>query len=230
MIQEIEVAVRAIVRDGLSALNRPVGEWRFRKAVKNARGPLLVSAGAGRRELEGWLNTDVSWRGSLYLDIAKPWPVPHVSVARIYADNVIEHFPLLVGRRILRYAFDALEAGGKIRLATPDVERTAQAYLHDPDLTARHLERHRRLGYDVHYPVDLLRVTFSESGHHVGFCYDWHALSRELQLAGFVDVRRYAAGESDDPFLRDLEARTEPTEAATSLIAEGRKPTPHPVQ
>jgi hypothetical protein len=74
--------------------------------------------------------------------------------------------------------------------------------------------------------VDLLRVTFSECGHHVGFCYDWHALSGELHRAGFVDVERFAPAESDDPLLKNLELRTGPTEAATSLIVEGRKPGP----
>jgi predicted SAM-dependent methyltransferase len=224
MKQEIEQLVRAIVRDCLSALHRPIGEWRFRKAAKHATAPLLVSAGAARRQLKGWLNTDISWRSDLYLDLTKPWPLPTGSVARIYADNVIEHFPLRVGRRVLRYAFDALDPGGRIRLATPDVERTARVYLEDPDLTACHLERHRRCGYDVYYPVELLRVTFSESGHHLGFCYDWYSLSEELQRAGFVDIDRFAPGESNDPRLRNLEARTEPTEAATSLIVEGHKP------
>jgi predicted SAM-dependent methyltransferase len=222
--QEIEIAIRATLRDCLSALNKPIGEWRFRKAARSARTPLLVNIGASEIKLDGWLNTDVSWRSSLYLDLTKPWPVPEMSVARIYADNVIEHFPLLVGRRVLQYAFNALSPGGKIRLATPDVERTALAYLNDPDLTARHLDRHRRSGYAVHHPVDLLRVTFTESGHHAGFCYDWQALSDELQRAGFVEVERFAPGESDDPVLKNLESRTEPTEAATSLIAEGRKP------
>jgi len=224
MRQEIKVAVRATLTDGLSALKRPIGEWRFRKAARSAHGPLLVSTGAGSRKLEGWLNTDVSWRASLYLDLTKPWPVPPVSVARIYADNVIEHFPLLVARRVLQYAFDALEPGGRIRLATPDVEGTARAYLNDPDLTTRHLERHRQFGYDVHYPVDLLRVTFSECGHHTGFCYDWHALSKELYRAGFLDVERFAPGESNDTLLKNLELRTAPTEVATSLITEARKP------
>jgi predicted SAM-dependent methyltransferase len=224
MRQALEAVVRTIVNNGLSALNRPFAQWRFRRAVRDARGPIFVSTGAGRCELEGWLNTDVSWRASLYLDLTKPWPVRSASIARIYADNVIEHFSLRVGRRVLQYAFAALEQDGRIRLATPDVERTDRAYLNDPDLTSRHLERHRRFGYDVHYPVDLLRVTFSECGHHLGFCYDFNALSGELDRAGFVDIERFAPGESNDPILWNLEARTEPTEGATSLIVEARRP------
>src|SRR5262249_18545105 len=150
---ELKSAIHATVTDTLSTLNRPIARWRFRRTLRNAPRPLLVSTGAGSRKLRGWLNTDISWRARLYLDLTKAWPTPRASISRIYADNVIEHFPLTVGRRVLGYAFEALEPGGRIRLATPDVERTAWAYLHDPDLTNRHLERHRRVGYDVHYPV-----------------------------------------------------------------------------
>ena len=41
--------------------------------------------------------------------------------------------------------------------------------------------------------------------------------------AGFVDVRRCDAGESDDAAFRGLETRAEPTEAATELIVEAWK-------
>ena len=224
MKRELTVAARAAVTDTLAALNRPLADWRFRKAVRAARGPLLVTAGAGNRTLPGWLNTDISWHAHFYLDLTRPWPVPAGAVSRIYADNVIEHFTVSTARLVLQYAFAALAPGGRIRLATPDVGQTVRAYLYDPELTARHLERHRRVGYEVHYPVDLLRVTFSECGHHLGFCYDLNALSSELQRAGFIDVERFLPGESNDPDLRNLEARMEPTEAATSLIVEAQRP------
>jgi hypothetical protein len=45
----------------------------------------------------------------------------------------------------------------------------------------------------------------------------------ELAAAGFDEIRRCEAGQSDDPLLRGLERRDEPTEAATELIVEARK-------
>ena len=159
----------------------------------------------------------------MFLDLTRPWPVPPGSVDRIFGNNVIEHFPLDVARAVLRHSYDALRAGGAIRLATPDVERTARAYLENAQLTADHLDRHRRHGFPAEHPVDMLRVTFAYHGHHRGYCFDWAALSAELAAAGFAEIRRYEAGKSDDPVFRTLERRDEPTEVATELIVEARK-------
>jgi hypothetical protein len=69
----------------------------------------------------------------------------------------------------------------------------------------------------------MLRVTYAYHGHHLGYCFDWAALSAELDAAGFVDIRRYEAGQSDDAAFCGLEQRAEPTEAATELIVEACK-------
>jgi hypothetical protein len=69
----------------------------------------------------------------------------------------------------------------------------------------------------------MLRVTYAYHGHHEGYIFDWHALSSELTAAGFNDVRRYEAGQSNDPAFQSLETRAEPTEEATELIVEARK-------
>jgi predicted SAM-dependent methyltransferase len=223
MKREIEAAARAVVRDSLGMARRPVGSRRFRQAVAAAGGDAKIAVGGGRVTLPGWINTDISWRAGYYLDLAKPWPVPAGSVAKVYADNVIEHFPLAVGRQVLRHLFDALKPGGAVRLATPDLERTARAYLENGDLAARHLERNRRHGYTADHPADLLRVTFAENGHHLGYIFDLDALTAEMEAVGFVKVAREEAGESSDPEFAQLEARTSDTERATALVVEGYK-------
>lgn len=69
----------------------------------------------------------------------------------------------------------------------------------------------------------MLGITYAYHGHYLGYCFDCAALSAKLSAAGFVYIRRYGAGQSDDPVFRDLERRHEPTEAATELIVEARK-------
>lgn len=223
MFAEMRACGRAIVHETLTAVRAPLLSHRFQKAVAAETRLVKVNVGAGSAHLDGWINTDVTWWSSMYLDLTKPWPVPPGSIDRIYGDNVIEHFPLNVSRAVLRYCRDALSVGGRLRLVTPDVERTARAYLENPELTAAHLERHRRYGFPAEHAVDMLRITYAYHGHHLGYCFDWAALSAELAAAGFVDIRHCEVGQSDDPTFRGLERRHEPTEAATGLVVEACK-------
>lgn len=206
----------------LTRVLRARGEARLRAAIAAETGAVKVSFGAGTVDLPGWIDTDLTWRAEHCLDVTRPWPVDAGSIDAVYADQVIEHFPIEVGRAVLAHVFVALRPGGAIRLATPDVERTAKIYLERGSLCAAHLARHRALGYSAEHPVDMLRVTFSENGHR--FCYDFDALREELERAGFVDVRRYEAGESDDPAFSGLESRVDATEVATTLVVEARTP------
>jgi len=219
----VPLAKRTAFRS-ISLANRPIGTVRLRRAVAQtvAHGELLrIAVGVGNAKYPGWINTDINWPARNYLDLMKPWPTPPVD--RIFADNVIEHFTIRNGRVVLANVLAALRPGGGIRIATPDAERTARAYLDNTEIGQRHLERHRRYGYEVHYPVDLLRVTFAEAEHYLGFIYDYASLSAELDRAGFVRIMRREAGESDDPAFCNLERRLGETEAATSLIAEAWK-------
>ena len=202
---------------------RSRGERRLRAAIAAETGPVKVSFGAGTVDLPGWIDTDYTWRAPFCLDVTRRWPIPAGCVDFIYADQVIEHFPLEVGRAVLRHAFEALAPGGSIRLATPDVERTARMYLERDAMCAAHVERHRSRGYSAEHPVDVLRITFCENGHR--FCYDFSSLESELRRAGFGDVGRHEAGESDEPAFGGLEARVNETEVATTLAVEARKPT-----
>jgi len=127
MRDEIQAALHAVVNDALVAVRSPLASRRFGKAVATSVGLVMVNVGAGEAPQDGWINTDVAWWSPMYLDLTRPWPVPPGSVDRIYADNVIEHFPLNVGRVVFRHCYAALRPKGRIRLATPDVERTAGA-------------------------------------------------------------------------------------------------------
>jgi predicted SAM-dependent methyltransferase len=223
MSVDLAQTARLLVSDLLTTVRAPMLSRRFRQAVATATGPVKVNVGAGTVVLPGWINTDVLWRSDMYLDLTGPWPVPAGSIDRIYGDNVIEHFSLQAAREVLRHCYAALRPGGAVRFATPDLERTARAYLEDPALTAAHLDRHRRHGYPAEHRADMLRVTYAYHGHHEGYIFDWDSLSSELTTAGFTDVRRCEAGQSDDPAFHGLETRAEPTEEATELIVEARK-------
>ena len=199
------MAASAVVRDALCVMRRPALSRRFSQAVNSSPHPVKVNVGAGAVRLEGWINTDVTWWSEMWLDLTRPWPVGTDRISHIYGDNVIEHFPLPVARTVLRNAYDGLAPGGIIRIATPDAEATARAYLHDPDLTRQHLERHRRKGYAAEYPADMLRITYAYHGHHAGYIFDWESLSAEMTRAGFTSLIRRQPNESNDDALCGLQ-------------------------
>jgi predicted SAM-dependent methyltransferase len=209
----------------LTKARRPAGERAFVKAVEEAaaRGPVRVNIGSGGKPMEGWVNCDIVWRVPVYLDATQPWPIPDNTVDYVYADNVIEHVTLDLGRRLFQHTFAALKPGGVVRLATPDVEAVARQYLENGELAQLGLERSRERGRNFIYPVQLIQNVFVGAKHYLGFCYDYASISAEMQAVGF-ETSRQPAGQSDNPDLRGLETRLHPAEEATSLIVEGRKP------
>lgn len=206
------------------AASRRRQERAFADALAASAEDVRIHLGAGGVRLPGWLDTDVTSSAPYFLDATKPWPVPEASVSLVYGDNVIEHLDIEAGRRLLRYARSARRAGGVIRLATPDARNTAAAYVsRDSDLDSM-LERHRRHGYRVDHPVDLLRITFATGGHWRGYIDDEEALASELHGAGFIGITRCRVGESAHNELRGLESRGEPIDDALQLVLEATVP------
>lgn len=213
-----------VVSATLTAARKPALSRRFQRAVQMQSGDVQVVVGAGPVNTLGWIDTDIIWRAPHYLDLTKPWPVPAGSVHLVYADNVIEHFDLHTARVVLRNMYDAVAPGGVIRLATPDVERTARMYLDGGDRAQRHLARHRSRGHVAVHNCDLLRLTYVIAEHYKGYCFDFSALSAEVESAGFVKVHREEVGESSDRRFAQLETRMSETEQATTLIVEATRP------
>lgn len=193
-------------------------------AAASSAGSVKIAIGSGLKPIDGWINTDVVWRGGAYLDATKPWPIPPASVDFIYADNVIEHLTLAQGRLAFKHAFDALKPGGVIRLATPDVEAVARQYLENGELAELGMARNREMGRtDFYHPVQLIQQVLVGHKHYLGFCYDYASISTEMTKVGFA-VRREKSGQSEYPELKGLEARQHPAEQATGLIVEGVRP------
>ena len=215
----MHAGTKEILKRGIMAVHGPIGRARLQRALTPPPRPLRLELGSnGRRN--GWLVTNASWRARYFLDVTGPWLVEPGSADLVFADNMIEHVPLAAGRAMLHQAHAALRPGGTIRLATPDVEMAARLYLgEDEEKAAAVMAMHRRLGRVAEHPVDLLRVPFTEFGHHAGYLYDEASLGAELKRAGFHDVRRCATGESTIPDLRNLENRDD-DESLVQLILE----------
>src|SRR5439155_871389 len=64
----------------------------------------------------------------VYLDVRKPFPLPDASFEVVYSEHMLEHLSYADGQHCLRESFRVLRPGGRIRIATPSLERLADLY------------------------------------------------------------------------------------------------------
>jgi predicted SAM-dependent methyltransferase len=168
-----------------------------------------LQIGAGPNLLDGWLNTDRDRpTGGAYLDATRRFPIPDVSFDRVFCEHTIEHLSYEAGKHMLRECFRVLKPGGKVRIATPDLETVLSLYRgRDEELPARYIEWATNTfisDADGYRPSLVINNMFRNWGHK--FIYDEETLGHVLSDAGFVDVRRFGCGQSDDPHLRGIES------------------------
>lgn len=223
---------------------------------------LKLNVGCGLDAVPGWENLDNSWslvvsshgllrvgfdilervtRRRLYTrfpagvrrhDVTKGLPYPSESVAVIYSSHMLEHLPRRDVERFLREAYRVLVPGGVLRLALPDLERKARAYLgfieqvrqgcHTARVPADEFVRSTLLGleesWSLRNPISLVRFLLARERH----CWMWDAPSLMILLRqiGFSEVRETGFRESwiDEVHLLDLESRRD-----ESFYVEARK-------
>jgi predicted SAM-dependent methyltransferase len=170
-----------------------------------------LQLGTGGNVLAGWLNTDIhDFRRSgevVYMDARRPFPLPAGSFDAVYSEHMLEHLTYEDGLRCLRECHRVLRPGGRIRVATPSLERLVRLY--DPELSDVQ-RRYVRWSVDEFVPrADaplpgfVLNNFLRDWGHE--FVYDTQTLRHALSTAGFVEVEEHSVGESDDALLEGLE-------------------------
>ena len=192
------------------------------RTLRNQNRPINLRIGESRF-FSGWLSTNYQVFARHYLDATKDYG--NAFCKYIFADNVIEHLDRDKGHLLLQRAFTALQPGGVIRIATPDLGQIATKYVNRDFVALRDFQKdlsnHQLSIQD--FP-DLLRVTFTAFGHHKGFIYDRETLDALLEQVGFVRVKHHQPGESDRLELRDLESRTGSSDLWSQMAVEAEKP------
>jgi predicted SAM-dependent methyltransferase len=169
-----------------------------------------LQIGAGSSRLQGWLNTDIVMADGLaYLDATKRFPLEDDSFHYVFSEHVIEHLSYEDGMKMLKESYRILVPGGKIRIATPNLERLVALFQKD---RTEEMRRYMREKIDWHqlpnYPTGecfILNLELGSFGHI--FVYDPDTLRFALTNVGFQSVQQFNVGESDDPQLRDDEIR-----------------------
>ncbi len=221
------MAWRDTVRAGLERFGLVDDVRRVRHAVRSRAGrndrrlieEHLASTDAPRLHfgcgtvcLEGWLNADLSPRttAAIRLDATRPLPFADGTFAHVYSEHMIEHVDHGDARRLVGEWHRVLRPGGRLRVSTPDLTRLL-ALFRDPDEWTDDERRYAELIVERHVPdvrTDAVRASHvlnnnvREWGHR--FLYDPPTFEALLSDAGFVELRRCALQDSDDPVLRDL--------------------------
>jgi predicted SAM-dependent methyltransferase len=210
--------VRLFLRNAVRAVRRGKQVERYLAAHDVAR----LQLGAGDRPREGWLNTDLHGYGRsglVYLDVRKRFPLPDASFDFVYSEHMLEHLSYAEGQRCLSECLRVLKPRGRIRIATPSLERLAKLY-DGGELR----ERYVRWAVDTLEPETkaplpgvVINNFFRSWGHR--FIYDPQTLRHALGEAGFVDVEEQPVGELEQhlPEQPDLNAYE-------TFVLEARRP------
>lgn len=227
LLARIGISLAALAFFGLIRMDVTIGVWqRSTTYLKDQwiryRTPAIVDAylqshpvrkvqlGAGTNNKEGWLNTDIEpLSGQAFLDATERFPFPDQSVHYIASEHVFEHISYKQGLGMLKESFRVLAPGGKVRVATPDLDRFVALF---KEAKTPEQQKYLLAKTEWHeWPSTpdqecyILNLVLREWGHQ--FVYTPKLLKAGLEAAGFKDIRRYEPGVSDDPVLQRAEIR-----------------------
>jgi SAM-dependent methyltransferase len=201
-----------------------------------------VQYGCGLSAPQGWLNFDASptlrlqrlplvgrlgaaggttFPGNVrYGDIVKGLPIEARSCRAVYCSHVLEHLSLGDFRVALANTRAVLAPGGIFRLVVPDLRVAAQRYVADSsDTAAERFMTETFLGL-TERPKGvrgLVRSWLGNSQHL--WMWDYPSLRRELETAGFNDIREARMGDSGDPMFATVEEESRWVDAVGAQCA-----------
>jgi len=192
-----------------------------------------LQLGAGENIRPDWLNTDLHDYGRpadlVYLDVRRPFPFPDESFDLVFSEHMLEHLEYEEGLRCLVECRRVLRPGGRIRIATPSLERIA--WLYDDQLSDVQ-RRYLRWAADSFVPeaeealAGFVVNNFMRAWGH-RFVYDRDTLRHALSAAEFLDIEERHVGESPEPALAGLERHLEEEPEFNqyeTLVLEARRP------
>jgi predicted SAM-dependent methyltransferase len=191
-----------------------------------------LQVGAGKNVLPGWLNTNYWFPlhpGSIFLDAARPFPLPDEAFDRVYTEHMIEHIAYRVGVRMLTECFRVLKPGGRIRVSTPDLAFLSELQTDSPTgLQQQYIAWCIERLPDGEYPPTLAGVInrFVRAWGHA-FIFDEPTLGGLLSEVGFADIVRCPIGSSLDEHFDGLDHESRmPTGflALETMALEAHKP------
>jgi len=170
--------------------------------------------GAQAHVLEDWLNVDIYTGASnrvAYMDATKKFPFENHSFDYIFSEHMIEHIDHTQASFMLSECFRVLKPMGKIRIATPDMDRLLSLNLSEgsgkdyfDDLVRPGFEtRNIRIEPNTGYVLNYIMHNF---GHQ--FVHNRTTLQQIMKVNGFVHLGDYSPGESEDEVFKKIEGHS----------------------
>jgi hypothetical protein len=155
-------------------------------------------------------------------------------IGKYFAENPCRKIYVMIaevsyhcGRSMIEQMFLALKPGGRLRIATPDLQKVLALYDAQPDsLEAQYIEwSQSRSGCASAKTRAAFAINNLMSRR---FIYDEATLTDALEAAGFADIRRAAVGQSGDSVLKGLEQHGAEVghdfNLLETMVIEARKP------
>jgi predicted SAM-dependent methyltransferase len=208
---------------------------RHRKVIKNyfkLHQTRKLQIGTGRNALKGWLNTDrdtaVS-KETVFMDAQKKFLFAESTFDYIFCEHFIEHLDYWNGLRFIQECHRVLKPGGKLRISTPDLCFLIDLFAENKtELQHRYIKWavDSQTDFDIYLDTFVINNFFRSWGHK--FIYDYKTLKDSMTRCGFINIRQYNPGESDDKNLRGIESHDHEIgkefNKLESLVLEGTKP------
>ena len=187
---------------------------------------------ASNNLLSGWLNTDIflNHKGVAYLDATRRFPFKDNTFDYIMAEHMIEHLSYSGAQVMLKECFRVLKPGGRVRIATPDLDVLLAVRAKDKSDAQTHYVGWATAQFlpDVRECAEVFVINnfFREWGH--SFLYDQATLDHALSISGFGAIKFFKPGASEDHHLENLECHgrelgSEDINQFETMVAEGLK-------
>ncbi len=186
-------------------------KWRRLRAsavVSKKPRPLKLHVGCGQVHLKDWVHLDAD---PTLPHIDAIWysddglPCEDACCAYIYSEHFLEHLTVPQGLYFLKECRRALQPGGTLRIAMPDMKECVRQYWEGDWQKQPWLAKYR---YDwIQTGCEMLNICFREWEHK--WLYDAQELERRMREAGFENIKPASLHESEHPELRGLETRAE---------------------
>lgn len=206
----------------IKKMTRQAKHPKYKKKLEEIKQQSVIKLhlGCGKRIMKGWVNTDLAYTNGvdLQLNFMAPLPFDTESVDMIYSEHVLEHFHRKDAARILKECNRILKKGGRIRVGVPDAEIYFRKYL---DNDREFFSKIKHLGgamEPLEQPIDVINQMFRMGGAHL-YAWDFEAMKKTMQEAGFKNITKRQSMESADQTL----LLDDPEHAFETLYVEAEK-------